>query len=346
MSNVTLPNDGRVKEGGWGANLDPNNWTVTSMTNEPTLFKVVDSNKVNVADRFQVQANAQQFIDYHKSKQAECGEGKRWNYLKNECEGITIIGGTGGLDKFQVKEIYPTKDGGVEVYMAIITQDKGTEGDYYQELNRIRHISGEETSSNDMHFLKGIVDVEATGYFKFVKNMDDVDVKLRGGHHSGDGEPDSARCYIFRVNESGFGKEYPHDDGKGYSWTKPPKLPTEFNLDFGSLQGKWIGFKGITLNEGDKVRCEMWIDTDGVDSNGQFDQSRQNWRRWYNILDEDGKYGEDTDKHKTRKVWTTLQQHSTVQFRVDAENGKKMTYRSSNGADATFKFLSAREIKK
>ena len=63
----------------------------------------------------------------------------------------------------------PDQGGGVKVYKAIITQDKGTEGDYYQELNRIRHISGEETSSNDMHFLKGIVDVEARDTLNLLK---------------------------------------------------------------------------------------------------------------------------------------------------------------------------------
>src|SRR3954453_4872182 len=92
MSNSVLPEDGRVNEGGWGANPHPNSWNVTNMKDDLTLFKVVDNNEVNVADRFRVQANAQQFIEFHKSKQAECGEEKVWNYIKNECTSGVELG--------------------------------------------------------------------------------------------------------------------------------------------------------------------------------------------------------------------------------------------------------------
>jgi hypothetical protein len=258
-------------------------------------------------------------------------------------------------DKFQVVQIYPTKQGGQEYYMPEnIDKDKWDNDYYHQNINRTRTIGGEKTSSNDMHFKKSIRDVEATGYFKFVDGMDDVDVKLRGGHHSDNGS-DSARCYIFRINEQMFGKEFPHDSGNGYSWHKlkgkfeetgreyTEEEKVKFDLDFNSLKGKWIGFKGITINEGqDKVRCEMYIDTEGIDSNGNFDPERQNWRKWYSILDADGLFGEDNSKHKTKKAWTENQVNSTIQFRLDAETGNDdMKLKQSD-----FKFLSAREITK
>jgi hypothetical protein len=65
---------------------------VTNMKDDSALFKVVDNNGVNVADRFRIQTNAQQFIEYHKSKQTQCGDGKVWDYLKNECTLLESFG--------------------------------------------------------------------------------------------------------------------------------------------------------------------------------------------------------------------------------------------------------------
>jgi hypothetical protein len=250
-------------------------------------------------------------------------------------------------DKFNVWCKYQTKNNN-EIYMPPnLSQNKQTLGEYFQDINRIRHIGKDkkETSSNDMHFEKQILNVEATGYFKVLQNMDDISVKLRGGHHSNDGK-DSARCYVFRVGADGqgknFAKEYPHRNGDGYTWRT---LPVQFNP--GPLEGRWVGIKAITWNEGnDKVHCECYLDLDGVDGQGKFDPQRQNWKLWYDVVDEgkDGVYGEDIkDKHETKAVWTTLQNNSSIQFRVDAEDGKTMNY-SYKGNDLTFQMLSAREI--
>jgi hypothetical protein len=240
----------------------------------------------------------------------------------------------------KVKMQYESK-GNMLTIPSNLKKDKDTVGSYFQDINRIRHISGKETSSNDMHFEKGILNVEATGYFKFVKNMDDISVKLRGGHHSNAGK-DSARCYVFRVGYDGkwnFAKEYPH---KSDGYTKK-NIDTKFPVKV--QQGDWIGIKAITYNEGnDKVHCECYLDLDGVDKNGKFDPQKQNWKLWYKVID-DGKLGEDNKHRKTKAVWTTLQKKSTVQFRVDAKNGKKMKY-SYKGNDISFQQLSAQEINK
>lgn len=34
---------------------------------------------------------------------------------------------------------------------------------------------------------------------------------------------------------------------------------------------------------------------------------RQVWDLWYELVDADGKFGEDNSKHETASVWTTLQ---------------------------------------
>jgi hypothetical protein len=103
MSDPTLPEDGRVKEGGWGANHDPDEWKVVNMTDDPTLFKIVDNNDVNVADRFRVRDNAERFIEFHKFKQAECQEGQRWDYLKKVC----TPGGGGGEEPGDILPLNP-----------------------------------------------------------------------------------------------------------------------------------------------------------------------------------------------------------------------------------------------
>lgn len=89
-------------------------------------------------------------------------------------------------DRFGVWAKYPTKDSN-EFYTPLdLTKDRQEIGEYSQDINRIRHIGGKVISSNDTHFHKEILNVEATGYFKVIKNMDDISVKLRGGHHSDD----------------------------------------------------------------------------------------------------------------------------------------------------------------
>jgi hypothetical protein len=275
-------------------------------------------------------------------------------------------------DRFGVKKIYPTKPGTTELYMPNakeITTHEQTKSDgskeydngaYYQRLNRIRTLGCGKVRSNDMHFKISMVDQEVTGYFKFIHGMADVDSKLRGGAHGNDSDA-SARCYIFSVKDLKFQKEYPHNGGYSYSMhnlrtkTRPadgepnreysPDEKIKFNLDFPISAGNWIGFKGITINEGSgKVRCEMYLDTAGIDTNGNFDPERQSWRLWYSILDEDGKYGSDRQdgnkKRNTRKAWTTAQENSSIQFRLDAECGNtSMTLTNDD-----FKLLSAREI--
>lgn len=229
-----------------------------------------------------------------------------------------------------------------EFYIPLdLTKDRQEIGEYSQDINRIRHIGGKVISSNDMHFHKEILNVEATGYFKVIKNMDDISVKLRGGHHSDDGK-DSARCYVFRVGADGkgknFAKEYPHRNGKGYSW----HTHNVENLE--SLQDKWIGIKAITWNEGnDKVHCECYIDVDGINELGKFSPQTQKWKLWYDVVDEDCKFGENNEEHQTKTAWTELQNNSSIQFRIDAQNGKTMKY-SYKGNDVTFQLLSAREI--
>lgn len=56
-----LPNDGRPQPSK-GANADADTWKVVPTRDDLSLFKVVDSAGINVADRFHAQANAAHFM--------------------------------------------------------------------------------------------------------------------------------------------------------------------------------------------------------------------------------------------------------------------------------------------
>jgi len=66
---VTKPAEGFIKDDGkgWGANQDPDTWSITKMTKFPNLFKIVDSEGINVATDFTSEITAQAFIDWSQS---------------------------------------------------------------------------------------------------------------------------------------------------------------------------------------------------------------------------------------------------------------------------------------
>jgi hypothetical protein len=64
-ANPNLPLDGR-NQFHKGANMDATTWKVVRMTDDPNMFKVVDSQGTNVADLFHSQKNAEQYIAYYK----------------------------------------------------------------------------------------------------------------------------------------------------------------------------------------------------------------------------------------------------------------------------------------
>jgi hypothetical protein len=255
-------------------------------------------------------------------------------------------------DKFNVDKIYETIGNGIEVFMPDIGNDelnecdlssetcKVTIGDYYQNINRKRNTSDGEIRSNDIHLKKSILNVEATGYFKLVENIDDFGVKLRGGHHSNDSPSEtSAKCYGVRIGPdvtTNFYKEYPHPK---YSFHSPPGT----NRPDLSDNGKWVGMKGIVTNTSDdKVRIEGYYDLDGMDSNGNFDPDKQKWQLMFDTIDDGENYGKDDGDHHSKGVWLKCQENSTVQFRIDGKD-TDMEFSSKEGEE-TFKFCSAREI--
>jgi hypothetical protein len=58
------PSDGRPQPEK-GANKDPKTWKVVPMRDDPSKFKVVDSNDVNVADLFDSESTAKQYVTHY-----------------------------------------------------------------------------------------------------------------------------------------------------------------------------------------------------------------------------------------------------------------------------------------
>lgn len=63
------PNNEHVKEGGWGGDEDsPDKWEVVPMTDDPSLFKVVDAAGKNIAHKFATKEEAEKYVKWHECK--------------------------------------------------------------------------------------------------------------------------------------------------------------------------------------------------------------------------------------------------------------------------------------
>ena len=170
------------------------------------------------------------------------------------------------------------------------------------------------------------IDQEVTGYFKFIENDytkrekngrgTGLAIKLRGGLHPGDKEmkkddikKESGKCYEFHFeyygnNDQCLQKEYPHNN-----YDKNPKdFDKKFELP--PILGKWFGFKAVTINEDNGVRCEAYLDTDGLVDNSI---PANNWKLWYSVLDD----GSLFSKEDTREPFLEHHGKRRTFFRID-----------------------------
>jgi hypothetical protein len=152
-----------------------------------------------------------------------------------------------------------------------------------------------------------------------------VSIKLRGSHHSNDGDG-SAKTYIFDFQFKGgdknnFQKEYPH--GAYFKMTISPRFELPSNLK------KWVGYKAVTINQGNGVRCLAFVDYGSENRTKEEgpDLANQKWKIYYDVFD-DGRLDErfeisNENKYKTskngevRKAWKTHHGDEVTQFRID-----------------------------
>jgi len=211
-----------------------------------------------------------------------------------------------------------------------------------------RHYGSCPKNGDDTHsvittewnkFGEEFVDQEVTGYFYLPKIDSDegkdkcykyekggkgsaLAIKLRGGkHEKGD---DSAKCYIFdfqyegkNPGEKNFQKEYPHGDY--YKMNVVPAFDLKNNLK------KWVGYKAVTITQGDTVRCIALIDYGSENrSIGEGpDPNLQIWKVYYDVTDDgnlDEKYDisdEENYKGEVKKPWKSHFGDKRTQYRMD-----------------------------
>jgi F5/8 type C domain/Bacterial Ig domain len=221
---------------------------------------------------------------------------------------ITVSSASSGtLDKFGIKELYPTKANGEQWYFNMqnptsdpqlnpngVTLTKNTDGSYKVQSSQVRlhvytssgyHQNLITTYNQQVLAQKGYMqspndwkNVEITGYMKVnhfttstTNGAAHIALSARGGTHSST-VPCEGTAYWSSTYETGtvqFKKELEHT--AGYTTNNP-----EISGATGTLQGKWIGIKAVyyTFQNG-SVQLEQWLDdkSDNINSPGN------NWHR-------------------------------------------------------------------
>ncbi len=177
-------------------------------------------------------------------------------------------------DRFGVREIYHSEDGGYEWYLnssdprngfaispAATLIDNTSDGAW--------KITRETTGPNDgvrMYVISPVMwkNVEMTGYVKLISYSFEEEFAwaARSGKHSPDNVCD-ATAYFGALGFSGnswFQKKVFH----GYGYTD--KRYSSYNVD--PLQGRWVGLKLVAYNIGSDraVKLQLWLD-DKADNN-------------------------------------------------------------------------------
>jgi hypothetical protein len=223
---------------------------------------------------------------------------------------VTIIvnnATSGTLDKFGIKELYPTKANGEQWYFNMqnptsdpqlnpngVTLTRNADGSYKVISTSVRlqvytssgyHQNLITTYDQQVLAQKGYMqspndwkNVEITGYMKVnhfttstTNGAAHIELLARGGTHSSS-VPCEGTAYHSNTYETGrvkFEKELDHTSG--YTTNDP-----QISGATGTLQGKWVGFKAVfyTFPNG-TVELEQWLDdkSDNINSPGN------NWHR-------------------------------------------------------------------
>lgn len=166
------------------------------------------------------------------------------------------------------------------------------------------------------------VDQEVTGYFylpeiesegnkekdvafKKCGKGSSITIKLRGGKHpKPQHDPNSAKCYNFDFQYMGgdcnnFQKEYPHPDYY--------KMSVDTIFELKDNMKKWVGYKAVTINQGDDVRCLAFVDYGSEERKRAEgpDLEKQHWKLYFDVID-DGKLDE--------------------KYKIKSPNGKKYSH--------------------
>jgi hypothetical protein len=180
-----------------------------------------------------------------------------------------------------------------------------------------------------------------TGYFK-VKHTgksDQLTMYGRGGKHD-DKHGDKVMCqgsaYKARIAFEGkpdLAKEYYHNGGKGYRFSKKDFKDGLIHKDIGSVMNKWIGMKTCVYNLPNKdVKIEIYAD-ESMSDDGKTTQN--SWDKIFDITDS----GDMSDI-----VFPVQHCGAPSPSQIFSWGGPQVTYRIDEITDMDFQKLSVREI--
>lgn len=191
-----------------------------------------------------------------------------------------------------------------------------------------------------MQSLKDWRNVEMTGFFNLSnvnngKEDEEITLYARGGRHSSDFQKQSCQGTAYKVSITFDGKpklakEMYHKGGEGYVFRRDIK--TQFDVP--SIIGKWIGIKGVIVNEYDRngkflgVYMAMYLNTEPS-------HNPDDWRFWF----EDRDRGDWSGKSFVVNVCNAQSSQEIISW-----GGPTATFRIDEANTVLFKNLSIKEI--
>jgi hypothetical protein len=215
-----------------------------------------------------------------------------------------------GVDKFGIKELYPTKTGGEQWFMNMQdpTGDKQTNppsmsknpGSFKVTSTQVRypaftssgyHSDQIKTTDQKIMAQQGYMqspndwkNVEITGYLKvngFTGSSNNgpahIEFMARGGVHTSSKSCEGTAYHsnLYETGRSKFEKELQHT--AGYTTNDPEKSGATSKLD-----GRWVGIKAVFYTKPDgTVKLEQWLD-DGSDN---INAPGNNWHKLLEFTD-------------------------------------------------------------
>jgi hypothetical protein len=251
------------------------------------------------------------------------------------------------INKFKIKEIYPTKQGGRQWY---INMNNPKEDPIFTIVSNIpitRSDDGSWFIANPSIRLSVVTppgrepwkNVEMTGYVKIDStrtmgslsdsnneesgSTSDIDWRARGGRHNNDVpcEGTALNGGIYTDGTVAWKKEIWHTGG----YTDARGIGKATN----SILGRWIGWKVVmyNINNNQAVKMESYLD----------DKNDNNWKKVSDIVDNGGWYADSSDK-----VFYSADCGRPKDY-IITNAGPIATFRADNVA-MNFRDLSIREI--
>ena len=278
----TLPNDGRPQPEK-GANKDAKTWKTAQMSNDPSSWKVVDDKNINVADQFHSEANAQQYIDFHKSHPNNGGDDGRG------VVGRVVVGVGLAVD-----------------FNSVIGKGPKPKENEHHNVNDVmtwREEFGVDQPGPDF-LVDYVVEIGANRK----NDNEEVSIQYDGLSHSGDNDRTGDKM-LFKINKGKIQYLHQIDRNNKQKFEVGEKEGVEPGKDkFEPLQkGKKYGLRVVKRNREDGKSTEHWGYMQNLTDSGPL-------KEVIHVIDH-GQFGGDKPRTDFNKDWR-------VGVRIDGKNGE------------------------